>query len=262
MAKDRSTSKDKREKKDKKEKRSKDVTASLADDSHRISKKKKKPKKSKTAANPPTDDELDIADAAAAVLSALSAPGAVEGAKEGAKEGVGAAPIDDSVLVPFAKPLAGEKLTKKIFKTAKKAAKNKSLKRGVKEVVKALRKSPTGAAAASANSGIVVLAADISPMDVISHIPVLCEDHGIPYVFVRSRAELGAASVTKRPTSVAMIVPVAGAGTKEKKKKRKSTGGDDAMEGIEEADGGADGFREAYDELLALVEEAGRGVMV
>ncbi|PWW78207.1 L30e-like protein, partial [Tuber magnatum] len=104
------------------------------------------------------------------------------------------------------------------------AAKNKSLKRGVKEVVKALRKSPTGAAAASANSGIVVLAADISPMDVISHIPVLCEDHGIPYVFVRSRAELGAASITKRPTSVAMIVPAASAGTKEKKKKRKSTG--------------------------------------
>jgi len=141
------------------------------------------------------------------------------------------------------------------------AAKNKSLKRGVKEVVKALRKSPTGAA--GVNSGIVVLAADISPMDVISHIPVLCEDHGIPYVFVRSRAELGAASITKRPTSVAMIVPAAGAGAKEKKKKkRKSTDGDQAVEGADEAEEGADGFKEAYDELLALVEEVGREVMV
>ncbi len=53
--------------------------------------------------------------------------------------------------------------------------------------------------------GIVILAADISPMDVISHIPVLCEDHNIPYVFVPSRAELGAAGSTKRPTSVVMI---------------------------------------------------------
>jgi H/ACA ribonucleoprotein complex subunit 2 len=42
-------------------------------------------------------------------------------------------------------------------------------------------------------------------MDVISHIPVLCEDHNIPYVYVPSRAELGSAGSTKRPTSVVMI---------------------------------------------------------
>ena len=53
--------------------------------------------------------------------------------------------------------------------------------------------------------GIVVLAADISPMDVISHIPILCEDHNIPYIFVTSRAELGMAGQTKRPTSVVMV---------------------------------------------------------
>lgn len=44
-------------------------------------------------------------------------------------------------------------------------------------------------------------------MDVISHIPVLCEDHNIPYVFLPSRAELGAAGSTKRPTSVVMVTP-------------------------------------------------------
>src|SRR5690606_8411588 len=89
------------------------------------------------------------------------------------------------------------------------AAVNKCLKRGVKEVVKALRKSPIPAANApiSLPNGVVVLAGDISPMDVISHIPVLCEDHGIPYVFVTSRAELGMSAATKRPTSVAMVVP-------------------------------------------------------
>ena len=52
---------------------------------------------------------------------------------------------------------------------------------------------------------MVILAADISPMDVISHIPVLCEDHNIPYIFVQSRAELGLAGGTKRPTSVVMV---------------------------------------------------------
>ena len=42
-------------------------------------------------------------------------------------------------------------------------------------------------------------------MDVISHIPVLCEDHDIPYIYVSSRAELGMAGQTKRPTSVVLI---------------------------------------------------------
>merc|ERR1711939_138353 len=71
-------------------------------------------------------------------------------------------------LVPFANPLADEKVTKKVLKGVKKAAKNKTLKRGVKEVVKALRKSPQGAGNVVV-PGIVILAADISPMDVISH---------------------------------------------------------------------------------------------
>lgn len=97
------------------------------------------------------------------------------------------------------------------------AAVNKSLKRGVKEVVKALRKSaiPAANAPITIPNGVVVLAADISPMDVISHIPVLCEDHGIPYVFVTSRAELGASAATKRPTSVVMVTPKAAKGKKE-----------------------------------------------
>ena len=105
------------------------------------------------------------------------------------------------------------------------AAKNKALKRGVKECVKAIRKSPAGIpGAVDSPSGIVVLAADISPMDVISHIPVLCEDHNIPYLYVPSRAELGAAGSTKRPTSVVMITPKQGKGAeKESEEEWKET---------------------------------------
>ena len=33
----------------------------------------------------------------------------------------------------------------------------------------------------------VVIAGDISPIDVISHIPVACEDHKVPYAYVPSR---------------------------------------------------------------------------
>ena len=51
----------------------------------------------------------------------------------------------------------------------------------------------------------MVIAADISPIDVLSHLPILCEDKGIPYMYVKSRAEVGEACKTKRPTSCVLI---------------------------------------------------------
>ena len=125
------------------------------------------------------------------------------------------------------------------------AAKQKSLKRGVKEVVKSLRKSPTSTSSSSSSQphGIVILAADISPMDVISHIPVLCEDHGVPYIFVPSRAELGAAGSTKRPTSVVMV-------------------GRDKMGKKGEEKEVEDDWGETYSDLVKVVEKAGRSVKI
>ncbi len=52
---------------------------------------------------------------------------------------------------------------------------------------------------------VVILAADVSPLDVFSHLPVLCEDNQIPYVYVPSREALGEASQTKRPTSCVLV---------------------------------------------------------
>jgi H/ACA ribonucleoprotein complex subunit 2 len=53
---------------------------------------------------------------------------------------------------------------------------------------------------------ICILAADVSPVDVFSHIPISCEKRDVPYVFVASREALGTASQTKRPTSVVMLL--------------------------------------------------------
>jgi H/ACA ribonucleoprotein complex subunit 2 len=121
------------------------------------------------------------------------------------------------------------------------AAKSKTLRRGVKEVVKALRKSGAAGAASTLSdpSAIVVIAADISPMDVIAHIPVLCEDHNVPYIYIKSRAQLGEASATKRPTSVVMI-------GKDKMGKKAGEGDDE--------------FAEAYAELVKLVGKASKTV--
>lgn len=100
------------------------------------------------------------------------------------------------VLSPIAKPLAKDKLVKRILKLVKAASKGKTVRRGVKEVVKAVRKG---------EKGVCVIAGDISPIDVISHLPCLCEDNDVPYIFVPSKEALGTAGQTKRPTSCVLI---------------------------------------------------------
>ncbi len=56
-------------------------------------------------------------------------------------------------------------------------------------------------------TSLLIIAADISPIDIVSHLPVLSEEAKIPYIFVSSKEELGHFSSTKRPTSCVMICP-------------------------------------------------------
>ncbi len=98
----------------------------------------------------------------------------------------------------IAKPLAPRKTTKKLHKLVKKASQAKFVRRGVKEVVKAIRKG---------ERGFCIIAGDISPIDVITHLPIMCEDKQIPYFYVPSKLDLGAAASTKRPTSCILITP-------------------------------------------------------
>jgi U4/U6 small nuclear ribonucleoprotein SNU13 len=35
---------------------------------------------------------------------------------------------------------------------------------------------------------LIVLAADADPLEIILHLPLLCEDKNVPYVFVKSKA--------------------------------------------------------------------------
>jgi H/ACA ribonucleoprotein complex subunit 2 len=53
--------------------------------------------------------------------------------------------------------------------------------------------------------GICTIAGDISPIDVISHVPIFCEQKDVAYIYVPSKQDLGAAANTKRPTSVVLI---------------------------------------------------------
>ncbi|XP_076903509.1 H/ACA ribonucleoprotein complex subunit 2-like protein [Bidens hawaiensis] len=101
-------------------------------------------------------------------------------------------------LAPIAKPLAGKKLSKRTLKLVRKAAEHKCLKRGVKEVVKSIRRG---------NKGVCVIAGNITPIDVITHVPILCEEADVPYVYVTSKEDLANAGATKRPTCCVMVLP-------------------------------------------------------
>ena len=52
------------------------------------------------------------------------------------------------------------------------------------------------------NRGIaefLVLAADAEPLEILLHLPLLCEDKNVPYVFVPSKVALGRACGVSRP---------------------------------------------------------------
>ena len=45
----------------------------------------------------------------------------------------------------------------------------------------------------------MVLAADAEPLEILLHLPLLCEDKNVPYVFVPSKVALGRACGVSRP---------------------------------------------------------------
>ncbi|ENN76195.1 hypothetical protein HUJ04_002330 [Dendroctonus ponderosae] len=99
----------------------------------------------------------------------------------------------------IAKPMAPKKLAKKCYKLIKKANQQKTYVRsGLKDVQTRIRKG---------EKGIVIFAGDVSPVEVMCHLPGVCEDKDIPYVFVPSRKDLGAALNVKRGCLVVLIRP-------------------------------------------------------
>merc|ERR1712179_257850 len=87
-------------------------------------------------------------------------------------------------------PLADSGLTKTILNVIQQAANYKQLRKGANEATKTL------------NRGIaefIVMAADTEPLEILLHLPLLCEDKNVSYVFVRSKAGLGRACGVTRP---------------------------------------------------------------
>merc|ERR1712080_331166 len=97
---------------------------------------------------------------------------------------------------PKAFPLADAALTNSILDLVQQASHYKQLKKGANEATKTL------------NRGIcefIVMTADTEPIEILLHLPLLCEDKNVPYVFVPSKTALGRACGVSRPVIAASI---------------------------------------------------------
>lgn len=97
---------------------------------------------------------------------------------------------------PKAYPLADAALSVKILDLVAQANNYKQLKKGANEATKTLNRGI---------SEFIIMAADTEPLEILLHLPLLCEDKNVPYVFVPSKVALGRACGVSRPVISASI---------------------------------------------------------
>ncbi len=93
------------------------------------------------------------------------------------------------VYVKFETP---KELADKIYELVELARDGGKLRKGTNEVTKLVERGETL---------MVVMAEDVSPPEILMHMPALCEEKNVPYAFVPSKAELGNACGLEKPTA-------------------------------------------------------------
>ncbi len=77
------------------------------------------------------------------------------------------------------------------------ASKSGNVRKGTNEATKAVER---------AQAKLVVIAEDVDPPEVIAHLPILCDERKIPYVFVPSKDKLGSSVGIDVPCASACII--------------------------------------------------------
>uniref|UniRef100_A0AC34F4T4 Ribonucloprotein n=1 Tax=Panagrolaimus sp. ES5 TaxID=591445 RepID=A0AC34F4T4_9BILA len=95
-----------------------------------------------------------------------------------------------------AHPLADNEFAQKLLDLTQQALNYNQLRKGANEATKTLNRGL---------SELIIMAADTEPIEIILHLPLLCEDKNVPYVFVKSKAALGRACGVTRPVIAVSI---------------------------------------------------------
>ena len=92
-----------------------------------------------------------------------------------------------------------EDLAEKVYEAVQKARETGTIKKGTNETTKACERGL---------AKLVIIAMDVDPPEIVAHLPVLCDEKKIPYVYVPSKKKLGeAAGIEVQAASAAIIDP-------------------------------------------------------
>ncbi len=73
------------------------------------------------------------------------------------------------------------------------------IRKGTNEATKATERS---------TAKLIYICEDINPPEIVAHLPPLCEEKNIPYIFIKKQEELGAACGLKVGCSSAVILEI------------------------------------------------------
>jgi large subunit ribosomal protein L7Ae len=90
-----------------------------------------------------------------------------------------------------------EELQKKALEALEIAKDTGRIKKGINEATKSIERGI---------ARLVVVAEDVEPQEVIMYLPGLCDDKKAPYIFVKSKTDLGNAAGIERPTAAVAII--------------------------------------------------------
>jgi len=79
------------------------------------------------------------------------------------------------------------------------ASQTGKVRKGTNETTKAIERG---------QAKLVVIAEDVEPPEVVAHLPLLCEEHKIPYIFVPNKEKIGSSIGIDVPAAAACITEV------------------------------------------------------
>ena len=88
-------------------------------------------------------------------------------------------------------------LAEKAYEALEIARSSGKISKGTNEITKAIERG---------SAELVLIAEDIEPEEIVAHIPILCDEKKIPYVYVPSKEELGRSTGMEITAASACIV--------------------------------------------------------
>ena len=92
-----------------------------------------------------------------------------------------------------------EEVQEKVLQLVELARTTGKIKKGTNETTKAVERG---------QAKLVIIAENVSPEEIVLHLPKLCEEKKVPYIFVKSKEELGKACGIEVSAASACIIEI------------------------------------------------------